>query len=119
LNNKIYYLSTCDTCRRILKELKANEHDFDMQDIKAEPLSASQVDELAVRTGSYEALINKRATLYKERKLAEKSLSEKDYRNLLLEHYTFLKRPVVDYDGQLFVGNDKQTIAAAKKAVGE
>ena len=119
LSNKIYYLSTCDTCRRILKELSAHEHDFDLQDIKSNPLSVRQVDELAARVGGYEKLINKRATLYKEQKLAEKPMSEADWRNLLLQHYTFLKRPVIDYKGQLFIGNDKQTVAAAKKAVVE
>ena len=82
-------------------------------------MSARQVDELAARAGGYEKLINKRATLYKEQKLAEKAMSEADWRNLLLQHYTFLKRPVIDYKGQLFVGNDQQTVAAAKKAIDE
>lgn len=87
-----------------------------MRDIKEKPLTAKEIDTLAKRTGSYESLINKRATLWKERKLGEKQLSEADFRQLLLEHYTFLKRPVIDFDGQLFVGNEKSTVATAKNA---
>jgi arsenate reductase len=119
VSNKIYYLSTCDTCRKILKETKLKEAGFELQDIKTNPLSESQIDELAARAGSYEALVNKRATMYKEQKLGERNLSEDDFRHLLLQHYTFLKRPVIDCNGRLYVGNDKQTVAAIKKALNQ
>jgi arsenate reductase-like glutaredoxin family protein len=69
--------------------------------------------------GSYEALFSKRAQLYKKRNLKEKQLSEEDYRALLLEHYTFLKRPVLIYDENIFIGNSKAVVAVAKKWVDE
>lgn len=119
MSKKIYYLSTCDTCRKILKEINADEEGFELQDIKACPLSEVQIDELAARVGGYEALINKRAMMYKEQKLGEKNLSEADFRGLLLQHYTFLKRPVIDYNEKLYVGNDKETIASVKKALNQ
>lgn len=117
LTNKIYHLSTCDTCRKIRKEIGSDNHSFEVQDIKLDPLSERQIDELAKRAGSYEALTSKKATLWKERKLSEKKLSEEDYKQLLLEHYTFLKRPVIDYKGKLFVGNEKKTVEALKEAM--
>ncbi|HRO43625.1 MAG TPA: ArsC/Spx/MgsR family protein [Flavipsychrobacter sp.] len=117
MNNKIYHLSTCDTCKKILKEINAAPHDFEIQDIKIHPLTEKQIDALAKRAGSYEALISKKATLWKERKLSDKKLSEEDYKKLLLEHYTFLKRPVIDYNGKLFVGNEKKTVGAIKEAL--
>lgn len=86
-----------------------------MQNIKTHPLSEKQIDALAKRAGSYEALINKRATLWKEQKFSEKNLTENDYRQLLLDHYTFLKRPVIDYKENLFVGNDKKTVQTIKE----
>ncbi len=113
---KIYHLSTCNTCQRILKEL-APLDDFELQDIKSDAITERQVDEMKGLAGSYEALFSKRARLYKERNLKEKSLTEADFRTLILEHYTFLKRPVILTDGQLFVGNSKQTIEAARKAI--
>ncbi len=113
---KIYHLSTCNTCQRIIREL-GTPGDFEYQDIKAEPLQASQLDELKQRAGNYEALFSKRARLYRERNLKERSLGEADYRDLLLEHYTFLKRPVVVIEDQIFIGNAAKTVAAIKEAL--
>jgi len=42
---KIYHLSTCDTCKRILKELQPLEG-FVLQDIKADGISAEQLEEM-------------------------------------------------------------------------
>lgn len=89
--------------------------DVKLQDIKKDPVSADQLDHLKGLAGSYEALFNKRARLYKERNLKEKELTEDDYKKLILEHYTFLKRPVIVLDEQVFIGNSKKTIGAAKE----
>ena len=113
---KIYHLSTCDTSRRILGELNVPEG-TELQDIKATPLSPEQLEALKNRAGSYEALFSKRARLYRERNLKERSLDEKDFRELLLEHYTFLKRPVVVVDDAVFIGNAAKTVVAAKEAL--
>ena len=115
---KIYYLSTCDTCKKILNEIDTPDA-FVLQDIKKEPLTEEQLDALKALSGSYESLFSKRARLYKERDLKNKSLSEEDYKNLILEHYTFLKRPVIVNDGQIFIGNSKKTVAAAKSSIHE
>jgi arsenate reductase len=113
---KIYYLSSCDTCKRIMNSLKLG-NDFIKQDLKTHPLNLEQLEELYHFTGSYEALLNKRARLYKERDLKSKSLSEADFKALLLEHYTFLKRPVFIIEGQVFVGNSKTTVAAVAETL--
>lgn len=63
---------------------------------------------MATLAGSYEALFSRRARLYKERKLSEKALSEEEIRSLLLEHYTFLKRPVLVWDDHIFIGNTRK-----------
>lgn len=113
---KIYYLKTCSTCLRILKELKSTT-DFTLQDIKEVPLTVKQLQEMKKMTGSYEALFSKKAKLYKERRLKDESLSEDDFKNFILEHYTFLKRPVIIVDEQIFVGNSKKTVEDAKLAI--
>ncbi|WP_103864921.1 arsenate reductase family protein [Aquimarina sp. I32.4] len=112
---KIYHLSTCDTCKRIRTELELSS-DFIFQDIKTEAITVSQIEEMQDLAGSYEALFSKRARLYKERDLKNKSLSEDDYKKLILEHYTFLKRPVIIIEDQIFIGNAKKTVEAAKLA---
>ena len=112
------YLSTCNTCRRILEELGGAEK-FTLQDIKTEPIRPEQLDRLYAQTGSYEALFNRRSRQYRARGLHERALSEVDYRRLILEEYTFLKRPIVMMDEQAFIGNSKKMVAAAIAAVGE
>lgn len=115
---KIYYLSTCDTCKRILKELDPPAA-FELQDIKIHPLTLEQLQELKHRAGTFESLFSKRAKLYKERDLKNKQLNEEDYKNLLLEHYTFLKRPVIVNDQKIFTGNSKKEVEAAKASLSE
>ena len=87
-----------------------------MQDIKSEPITLSQVEEMKDMEGSYEALFSKRAQLYRKRGLNEQTLSEDDYKNLILEHYTFLKRPVMIVEDAIYVGNSKKVVAAAVEA---
>ena len=70
------------------------------------------------KAGSYDALFSRRALKYKELGLKDKQLSERDYRKLILEEYTFLKRPVALIGGKIFVGSEKKTVEALKGAVG-
>jgi arsenate reductase-like glutaredoxin family protein len=113
---KIYYLSTCDTCKAIIKRLGGLK-DFEWQDIKTEPITALQLEDMKGMAGSYEALFSRRAIKYREMNLKEKPLKEKDYRKLILEEYTFLKRPVIIIDQQIFVGNEEKNVAAAEKVL--
>jgi arsenate reductase len=68
--------------------------------------------------GSYEALFSRRAIKYKTLGLKDKQLIEKDYRNFILEEYTFLKRPVIILNNKIFAGSEKKTVEELKKAVG-
>ncbi len=110
---KIYHLASCSTCQRIIKELGIG-NDFELQNIKVEKMTAEQVEFMAKAAGSYEALFSRRAMKYKSMGLKDKQLSEDDYKKLILEEYTFLKRPVIIIDDEVFVGNSKKVVAAAK-----
>ncbi|WP_268125082.1 arsenate reductase family protein [Roseivirga pacifica] len=112
---KVYYLSTCDTCKKIMKELDLS--DFEKQDIKTEPMTAEQVDEMKALAGSYEALFSKVARKYRALGLNEQTLSEDDFRKHIIEEYTFLKRPVFIIDEQIFIGNSKKNVAAVADAL--
>ena len=114
---KLYHLGNCTTCQAIIKETGIDKKGFDLQDIKIEKITASQLDEMKKRSGSYEALFSRRAMKYKEWGLKDKKLTEKDYRQYILDEYTFLKRPVAIINNTIFIGNDKKNVAALKKAI--
>ena len=109
---KIYYLKTCDTCRRILKEMDTSE--YILQEIKTEPITVNQLEELYNLTKNYEVLFSKRAKKYKQMDLKNQHLTEKDYRQLILDEYTFLKRPVIVNENDIFVGNTKKLVTFIK-----
>lgn len=112
---KVYFLQTCDTCRRILKEV--NTEGFEKQEIKANPVTVSQLEEMRALTDSYESLFNKRAKLYKAMDLKNQQVSEADYRQYILDEYTLLKRPVFIVEDEIFIGNSKKVIVQLKEKV--
>ena len=116
---KIHHLSTCDTCQRIIKELGLKDKDFEFQDIKVANISGKELDLAKEKVGSYEALFSKRAQKFRALGLNEVQLTEADYRKYILEEYTFLKRPLIWVGNELFVGNAKKTVEAAKAALNE
>lgn len=115
---KIYYLHTCSTCQKILKDWNLGSQ-AELQDIKTERITSEQLDELAAMTGGYEPLFSRRALKYKELGLAKMKLTEGDYRRYMLEEYTFLKRPIAIVGGEVFVGNAPSVVLAAKSAMGK
>ena len=109
---KIFYLKTCDTCKRILKEFDLN--DFERREIKSKPITEKELIELRSLTDSYGSLLNKRAQIYKRDKLKDKNLSEQEIEKLILSEYTLLKRPVFQFTDRIFIGNSKSTIEELK-----
>ena len=112
------YLNSCSTCKRILEDLSL-PNEIALIDIKKETLTPAQLEELYQLTGSYETLFNKRAQLFKQRNIDSQNLTESSAKDLLLDHYTFLKRPILVYREKIFVGNSKAEVAAAKKWLNE
>jgi arsenate reductase (glutaredoxin) len=113
---KVYYLSNCDTCQKILKDTQA-ETVCSLQDIKTQNINANELDWLREKVGSYEALFSRRALKFRAWGLHEKTLTENDYRDLILQEYTFLKRPVIIIDDKVFVGNTAKVVSEAKKFI--
>lgn len=113
--NKIYYLASCDTCRKIIKSLPENNLVF--QDIRQDPITFEQLQEMHQLSGSYESLFSRKAQLYKSRDLKNQKLNETDYKNLILEHYTFLSRPVFLIDGKIYIGNSPKNVDTVIKVL--
>lgn len=113
---KIYHLSTCDTCQKILKEINPGD-DIVKQDIKQQNIDEQTLDWLKEKVGSYEALFSKKARKYRELGLNQTTLTEEDFRKHMLEEYTFLKRPFIIHGDEVFIGNGKIDVAAAIRAL--
>lgn len=113
---KVFHLANCETCQRIIADLGGLQG-FEKQNIKEQNISAEELDWLKERVGSYEALFSKNAMKYREWGLNKMQLSEADYRRYMLEEYTFLKRPYIIDGEQVFVGNAKRTVEAAKEYI--
>ena len=113
----IYYLGTCTTCERILKEIP-NLKSFTMREIKGDPISAAELDAMKKLAGSYEALFSRIALKYRGMGLNKMKLTEKDYRKYILQEYTFLKRPVMVIGNEIFIGNAPKVTAAMVAAAG-
>lgn len=114
--NKIFYLSSCNTCQRIMDGLEGIA-DFEKQDIKQQNISEQELDFVAKLNGGYEAVFSKRAMKYRSLGLNEMTLSEADYKKYILEEYTFLKRPVFIIGDQAFAGNSKKVVASIQEAI--
>lgn len=114
---KIYYLSSCSTCSKIIKEIGLTDKIIEMQDIKSDQITESQLDAMKDMSGSYESLFSRRSMKYRAWSLNEKDLTETDYKKYILEEYTFLKRPVIIWEDQIFIGNNKKTIETAVQTI--
>ena len=107
---KIFFLKTCDTCKRIMKELDFTG--FDLHEIKSIAITEAELIEMKDLAGSYEALFSRRAQNYKKLGLKDQKLSEDEIKNYILSDYTFLKRPVVVDGDKIFIGNEKKNLEA-------
>ena len=113
--DKIYYLASCDTCRKIIKSLPKSAN-LTFHDIKQDPISIEELEKMGELAGSYEALFSKKAQMYKSMDLKNKALTEEDYKKYILENYTFLSRPVFIINDKIYIGNTQQNMLQVFKA---
>jgi arsenate reductase len=93
------------------------DYNLVFRDIKQDPITIGELEEIQQLSGSYEALFSKKAQLYKSMDLKNKSLTEADFKKYILEHYTFLSRPVFIIEGKIYIGNSQQNILQVMKAL--
>jgi arsenate reductase len=116
--NVIFYLKSCNTCTRIIKELKLNST-FIFREIKSTPITIQELELIHDLSKNYESIFNKRAKLFSEKKLKNIILTELEYKNYILEKYTFLKRPIIITGNEIFIGNSKKNVLELKKYLSE
>lgn len=96
-------LKTCDTCRKALKSLP----EANFRDVRKDPLTKVDIVRYFERFG--EDLINRRSTTWRALSEAERARNGVD---LLLDHPTLMKRPLIEAPGGPYLGWGKDTQAA-------
>jgi arsenate reductase len=114
---KFYQFENCKACHKVAEALQLGD-DVEYRDIKEQPVTADELEQLRNLAGSYEALLSKKSVKFKMEGHHKEELTEDQYRDFLLEEYTYFKRPILVIDDQIFIGSDEEVVEAAKKALG-
>ena len=101
---KIYHLKTCDTCRKAIKSLKAAGHEPALTEVRADGLPTEELAQIEAAVG-YEKLLNTRSTTWRGLDASLKQdIDSAKALELIAQHPTLIKRPVIVKDGQITVG---------------
>ncbi len=99
----IYGLKNCDSCRKALKSFP----DAELRDVRADGVPQSVLKSAYATFGA--ALLNTRSTTWRGLSDADRATAPLD---LLTEHPTLMKRPLIEQHGQLYLGWNAEVEAA-------
>lgn len=99
----LYGLKNCDTCKKAAKALEGAGHVVTFVDIRAEADLDAKLPVWLAAVGP-QTLVNTRSTTWRGLEEAERAKAETDPQNLLRAHPALIKRPVIEYGGQVSVG---------------
>ena len=100
-----YWLPDCTTCQKAKRRLERHNVSItQFRDLKEEPLSRKEVENLSKMLGGADELFSRRAIKYRQMKLNERELSEEEMIDLMADEYTFLKRPILVVGGKATAG---------------
>ena len=103
----IYGISTCDTCKAAQKALVRAGHAVTFRDVRAQPLSEAEIARFVGEFG--DRLVNKQSTTWRS---FNDFLKASEAEVQIAEAPAVMKRPLIEHDGQLWLGWDKTTEAA-------
>ncbi len=97
---RLFGLKTCDTCRKALKSLPS----ADFLDVRAEGVPEPVLKKALDQFG--EALLNTRSTTWRG---LDQEQRARPVLELLQDHPTLMKRPLIESEGALFLGWTPET----------
>lgn len=109
---KVYTYANCDTCRRAVKWLRAQDLAFDEIPIRETPPTAAELRTmLAAQGGELRRLFNTSGRDYREQQLGEKlpGMTAEAALAKLAENGNLVKRPFLLAPGAALVGFDEAT----------
>lgn len=101
----MYWLPHCTTCQKAVQYLEKKGHSVTaFRDVKSDPLNRKEVERLCELVGGADELFSRRARKYRAMNLSERELSAEEMIQLMVEEYTFIKRPVLVSNGRAVAG---------------
>ncbi|MFY2824681.1 ArsC/Spx/MgsR family protein [Ruegeria sp. MALMAid1280] len=97
---RLFGLKTCDACRKALKSLP----DAEFADVRSDGVPESVLARAFDAFG--EALLNTRSTTWRGLDDAERA---RPVLELLADHPTLMKRPLIEHNGTLYLGWTAET----------
>ena len=105
---KIYGIKNCDSVRKAIKYLKAQEIPYVFIDFRETPVDQETITSWLKFT-DIKTLFNTRGTTYRTLKLKELTLNDEDKELWLSKENMLIKRPVIALDNKVIVGyNESQ-----------
>ncbi len=99
---RLYGIKNCDSVKKAIKFLKANEIVYELIDFKATPVGCDTVAPW-LKQVEMKTLFNTRGTTYRTLKLKELNLDEAQQLTWLCKENLLIKRPVLEVDGKITV----------------
>lgn len=100
----LYGIKNCDTVKKALKWLEANQQSVTFHDFRVDGLTQQQIESWTEQVG-WENLFNKRSTSFRNLSDAEKvDIDQTKAIDLMLTYPTLIKRPVLEHQGKVSVG---------------
>ncbi|GJM14197.1 MAG: hypothetical protein DHS20C12_26000 [Pseudohongiella sp.] len=112
----LYGINNCDTIKKTRKLLEEFDVDYVFHDYKKLGCDAALAKKF-LKNFDYTALVNTRGTTW--RKLPDsvrEALDESSALELMCEHNSLIKRPIIESQGEWLLGFDKDKIQALVKA---
>lgn len=103
----LYGIPTCDTCKRALKDLERAGHAVSFRDVRAAPLDVAEIARLVAEFG--DRLVNRQSTTFRG---FSDYLKAADAEAQIAANPAVMKRPVIERDGQFWLGWDEATARA-------
>jgi len=103
---KLYGIKNCDSVKKAIKFLKAHDISYELIDFKATPVDCATVNPW-LKHVEMKKLFNTRGTTYRTLKLKELNLDEAQQLEWLCKENLLIKRPVLDFNGQITVAFDQ------------
>lgn len=111
----LFGIKNCDTMKKAFNWLSENGVDYEFTDYKKAGVAAAHLADWSQRAG-WETLLNKRGLTWKKLTDAERAdVNETKAIELMTQHPSLIKRPVLDTGRQLIIGFTPENYAEQLK----